>query len=82
MQIFTEQCAVIGDPALMKRVLQTNLKNYAKDLEFSYSPFIVRALSGGQRRGTPHASSLDPFRTSWAPGWSPAKARYGISSAR
>ena len=43
MQIFTEQCAVIGDPALMKRVLQTNQKNYAKDLEFSYSPFIVRA---------------------------------------
>ena len=42
MQIFTEQCAVIGDPALMKRVLQTNLKNYGKDLEFSYSPFIVR----------------------------------------
>ena len=43
VQIFTEQCAVIGDPELMKRVLQTNLKNYAKDLEFSYSPFIVRA---------------------------------------
>lgn len=42
VQIFTEQCAVIGDPALMKRVLQTNLKNYGKDLEFSYSPFIVR----------------------------------------
>ena len=42
MQIFTDQCAVIGDPALMKRVLQTNLKNYGKDLEFSYSPFIVR----------------------------------------
>ena len=42
MQIFTEQCAVIGDPALMKRGLQTNLKNYGKDLEFSYAPFIVR----------------------------------------
>ena len=47
VQIFTEQCAVIGDPALMKRVLQTNLKNYGKDLEFSYAPFIVR------RRVTP-----------------------------
>ncbi len=51
MQIFTEQCAVIGDPALMKRVLQTNLKNYAKDLEFSYSPFIVRARTPGAARG-------------------------------
>ena len=43
MQIFNEQCAVIADPALMKRVLATNLKNYGKDLDFSYSPFIVRA---------------------------------------
>lgn len=43
MQIFFEQCAVIADPALMKRVLQTNLRNYAKDLDFSYAPFIVRA---------------------------------------
>jgi beta-ring hydroxylase len=42
VQIFTQQCVVIGHPALMKRVLQTNQRNYAKDLEFSYSPFIVR----------------------------------------
>ena len=44
VQIFTEQCAVIGDPALMARVLSSNLQNYGKDLDFSYSPFIVRAL--------------------------------------
>ena len=42
MQIFQEQCAVIADPELMKRVLQTNLANYAKDLDFSYAPFMVR----------------------------------------
>lgn len=42
VQIFQEQCAVIADPELMKRVLQTNLANYAKDLDFSYAPFMVR----------------------------------------
>lgn len=40
VQIFQEQCACIGDPELMKRVLQTNMKNYAKDTEFSYRPFM------------------------------------------
>lgn len=44
VQIFQEQCAVIADPELMKRVLQTNLSNYAKDLDFSYAPFMVRPL--------------------------------------
>ena len=42
VQIFTQQCAVIADPALMKRVLNTNIKNYAKDLDFSYKPFMAR----------------------------------------
>ena len=67
MQIFTEQCAVIGDPALMKRVLQTNLRNYGKDLDFSYSPFIVRAPRRRRRiapRVTPPAR-----RTCLAPAW-------------
>jgi hypothetical protein len=78
VQIFTEQCAVIGDPALMKRVLQTNMKNYAKDLDFSYSPFIVRAAlrrrrprcARAVRDARPHA--LDAFaacRTCWALAW-------------
>jgi hypothetical protein len=80
VQIFTEQCAVIGDPALMKRVLQTNMKNYAKDLEFSYSPFIVRLLlrprgcsvrvrgrALTRRRGAPRACPT--CRTCWAPAW-------------
>lgn len=45
VQIFQEQCAVIADPELMKRVLSTNLGNYAKDLDFSYAPFMVRRIS-------------------------------------
>jgi hypothetical protein len=68
VQIFAEQCAVIGDPALMKRVLQTNLKNYAKDLEFSYSPFIVRRGRALQRVAAAHAAAACG-RTSWAPVW-------------
>lgn len=42
MQIFYQQCVVIADPALMKRVLQTNIKNYIKDVEFAYKPFMAR----------------------------------------
>ena len=47
VQIFTQQCAVIADPALMKRVLNTNIKNYAKDLDFSYKPFMARPPQRG-----------------------------------
>jgi hypothetical protein len=36
------QCACIADPELMKRVLNTNLKNYAKDIDFAYKPFMAR----------------------------------------
>lgn len=74
VQIFFEQCAVIGDPALMKRVLQTNQKNYAKDLEFSYAPFIVRPRSSPR---TPARSRCARARTYWVPGWCPVRARSG-----
>ena len=40
VQIFTRHCVVIADPSTMKRVMSSNLKNYAKDLEFSYAPFL------------------------------------------
>lgn len=40
MQIFFQQCAVLADPALMRRVLATNIKNYEKDKAFSYAPFM------------------------------------------
>lgn len=45
VQIFFQQCVVIADPALMKRVLQTNIKNYVKDIEFAYKPFMARSLT-------------------------------------
>ena len=31
---------VVADPDLGKRVMQVNLKNYKKDTEFSYEPFL------------------------------------------
>ena len=40
VQIFTRHCVVIADPSTMKRVMSSNLKNYSKDLEFSYAPFL------------------------------------------
>jgi cytochrome P450 len=40
VQIFTRHCVVIADPSTMRRVMSTNLKNYNKDLEFSYAPFL------------------------------------------
>lgn len=40
VQIFTRHCVVIADPSTMKRVMSSNMKNYAKDLEFSYAPFM------------------------------------------
>ena len=40
VQIFQRHCVVIADPDLVKRVFQTNLKNYKKDTEFSYNPFL------------------------------------------
>ena len=40
VQIFTQHCVVIADPSTMKRVMSSNLKNYSKDLEFSYAPFL------------------------------------------
>ena len=40
VQIFQRHCVVVADPALVKRVMQTNLKGYKKDTEFSYEPFL------------------------------------------
>lgn len=40
VQIFQRHCVVIADPELVKRVMQVNLKNYKKDTEFSYEPFL------------------------------------------
>ena len=40
VQIFTRHCVVIADPSTMKRVMSSNMKNYSKDLEFSYAPFL------------------------------------------
>ena len=40
VQIFTRHCVVIADPSTMKRVMSSNMKNYAKDTEFSYTPFL------------------------------------------
>ncbi|CEG01432.1 Cytochrome P450, E-class, group I [Ostreococcus tauri] len=40
VQIFQRHCVVVADPELVKRVMQTNLKNYKKDTEFSYEPFL------------------------------------------
>lgn len=82
MQIFQEQCAVIADPELMKRVLSTNLANYAKDLDFSYAPFMVRfalcvSLLDVEIRVT---SCL--LRAFWVLGWSPATESYGRNNAR
>jgi beta-ring hydroxylase len=60
VQIFQEQCAVIADPELMKRVLNTNLSNYAKDLDFSYAPFMVRLP-------IPRTCGARRWLTGWAP---------------
>eukprot|EP00227_Mantoniella_beaufortii_P001127 CAMPEP_0197614868 /NCGR_PEP_ID=MMETSP1326-20131121/59742_1 /TAXON_ID=1155430 /ORGANISM="Genus nov. species nov., Strain RCC2288" /LENGTH=498 /DNA_ID=CAMNT_0043183745 /DNA_START=501 /DNA_END=1997 /DNA_ORIENTATION=+ len=54
VQIFTRHCVVIADPSTMKRVMSTNLKNYSKDLEFSYAPFLEvlgtgLVTSGGEK---------------------------------
>ena len=40
VQIFTRHCVVIADPSTMKRVMSSNMKNYSKDTEFSYAPFL------------------------------------------
>ena len=40
VQIFQRHCVVVADPDLVKRVMQVNLKNYKKDTEFSYEPFL------------------------------------------
>jgi cytochrome P450 len=40
VQIFTRHCVVIADPSTMKRVMSSNMKNYPKDTEFSYAPFL------------------------------------------
>lgn len=50
VQIFLQQCVLIADPALMKRVLQTNMSNYVKDIDFAYKPFMVCQTS---RRARP-----------------------------
>jgi beta-ring hydroxylase len=40
VQIFTRHCVVIADPVSIKRVFNTNIKNYGKDTEFAYNPFL------------------------------------------
>jgi len=40
VQIFHRQCVVVADPEAMKRIMAVNVKNYKKDTEFSYNPFL------------------------------------------
>ena len=40
VQIFQRHCVVVADPDAMKRVMAVNLKNYKKDTEFAYNPFL------------------------------------------
>jgi len=40
VQIFTRHCVVIADPEPIKRVFNSNIKNYGKDTEFAYNPFL------------------------------------------
>ena len=37
---------VLGSPEAMRRVLQTGVKNYVKDTDFSYKPFMPILGSG------------------------------------
>ena len=41
VQIFTRHCVVIADPEPIRRVFNSNIKNYGKDTEFAYNPFSV-----------------------------------------
>lgn len=38
--LFGENCVVAADPALLKEVLHTGMKNFRKDLDFTYKPFM------------------------------------------
>lgn len=38
--LFGENCVVVADPALLKEVLQTSMKAFKKDLDFTYKPFM------------------------------------------
>ena len=40
VQIFTRHCVVVADPEPIKRVFNSNIKNYGKDTEFAYNPFL------------------------------------------
>ena len=40
VQIFTRHCVVIADPEPIRRVFNSNIKNYGKDTEFAYNPFL------------------------------------------
>jgi cytochrome P450 len=38
--LFGESCVVVADPALLREVLQTSMKAFQKDLDFTYKPFM------------------------------------------
>lgn len=38
--LFGEECVVAADPALLKEVLQSSMKAFKKDLDFTYKPFM------------------------------------------
>lgn len=46
VQIFDRECVLIACPEMVKRVFQTNIKAYAKDLNFAYAPFMDILGSG------------------------------------
>ena len=62
VQIFTRHCVVIADPSTIKRVMSTNLKNYSKDLEFAYAPFLD-ILGGDRMHACPHFSFAPSARS-------------------
>lgn len=39
-KLFGENCVVVADPALLKEVLHTAMRNFKKDLDFTYKPFM------------------------------------------
>jgi cytochrome P450 len=44
--LFGSDAVCVSDPDLLKIILQTNLLNYKKDLDWTYKPFMVLLGSG------------------------------------
>lgn len=45
-KLFGENCVVAADPALLREILQSQMRCFQKDLHFTYKPFMVLLGSG------------------------------------